>query len=307
MSLTKLAFKSEDFLFRVVCAVCGAHVMVVFGVETTFFEAILNPVYYKAMLGSLLIAFPVVEYTAFVSRRLDRKVSWIQNPLQRGLFQTFFGVILTSVITFLLASLYFYARGVNIFDTLYLRIDFPLVVCLLLVMNLLFALQSLYRHIRSGEHVAGNFAETTEIKSPKNLIVRKGNQTISLPLNEIAYFYLLDENRYARTFQGQKLMVTESLEELEAMLDPAHFFRANRQVIVNRKACSGYETIEFGKLELVCEPVFHSAIIVSQRKAKEFRQWLSDGIDKNHASNRSGRTINLPIQSRDTMGQQRDV
>ena len=107
MLLPKRVFKSEDLFFRILCAVFGAHVMVVFVVETTFFEAILNPVYYKAMAGSLLIALSVVEYTAFISRRLDRKWDWIQKPLERGLLQALFGVIITSVITLLLASIYF--------------------------------------------------------------------------------------------------------------------------------------------------------------------------------------------------------
>jgi hypothetical protein len=306
MQLVTRVFKSDDFVFRVLCAVFGAHVMVVFGVETTFFEAILNPVYYKAMAGSLLIAFPVVEYTAFVSRRLDRKYDWVHKPLQRGLLQALFGVVITSVITFLLASLYFYARGINVFDTLYLRIDFPLVVCLLLVMNLLFVLQYLYRHIRHSAHrVDVNAGARPEIKNFDSLIVRTGNHTLSLPLAEAAYFYLLDDNRYVQTFQGRKLMVAENLEELEAKLDNLLFFRANRQVIISRGACTGYSTIEFGKLELICEPAFHTGIIVSQRKAREFRQWLGASYAGNTAPQPDGGHLVKTVQGPQQTARQR--
>lgn len=275
MLLPKRVFKSEDLFFRTLCAVFGAHVMVVFGVETSFFEAILNPVYYKAMAGSLLIALPVVEYTAFISRRLDQKWDWIQKPLERGLLQALFGVIITSVITFLLASIYFYVRGINIFDTLYLRIDFPLVVCLLLVMNLLFVLQYFYRYVRSQGQAAKALSPETTEENLGNLLVRSGNQTLSLHPAEIAFFYLEEDNRYLRTLQGGKLMVSQSLEELEARFGPAGFFRANRQVIISRKACQGFSVIEFGKLALICKPEFSETIIVSQRKAREFRQWFA--------------------------------
>lgn len=276
MPLTKRAFKFEDFLFRLICAVCGAHVMVVFGVKTTFFEAILNPVYYKAMAGSLLIALPVVEYTGFVTRRLDSRYDWLEMPLQRLLFQFLLGIFATCTMAFLLASLYFYTRGINIFDTLYLRFDFPVVVILVVLMNVSFILQYYYRYARS-HRMQGKTVASSSLPSQKidNLIARAGNRTISVASGQVAFFYLEDDIRCLRTLDGRRLMVGESLEELEGKLNPADFFRANRQVIVSRKACEGYASIEFGKLQLICKPAFHAEIIVGQRKAKEFRGWLA--------------------------------
>lgn len=270
-------FKQKDLPFRIVAAVCGAHIMVVFGVETTFFQALMNPVYYRAMLGSTLIALPVVEYAGYVSRKLDKKYDWIYAPLERCFFQLLLGVILTSIIAFLLASAYFSVNGINIFDTLYLRFDFPVVVILILLMNMFFVLQYFYRYAHSRLHGTVPAAALHEEKKPKyteTLIVRSGSQSIPVAVTQVCFFFLEGDYRYLQTFDGRKYLVTQTLDELEEALNKEMFFRANRQVIVNRTACIHYNSLDFGKLEVKTNPAFNSPIVVSQKRAKEFKQWI---------------------------------
>lgn len=270
-------FKQKDLPFRIVAAVCGAHIMVVFGVETTFFQALMNPVYYRAMLGSTLIALPVVEYAGLVSRRLDKKYDWIHTPLERSFYQLLFGVILTSIIAFLLASAYFSVNGVNIFDTLYLRFDFPVVVILILLMNMFFVLQYFYRYAHSRIHgtVPTDLHEEKKSKYTETLIIRSGSQSIPVVVAQVCFFFLEGDYRYLQTFDGRKHLLTQTLDEMEGALRKEMFFRANRQVIVNRTACIHYNTLDFGKLEVKTSPAFSTPIIVSQKRAKDFKQWIS--------------------------------
>jgi hypothetical protein len=63
-------------------------------------------------------------------------------------------VLLTGIFAFLLAFVYFYFRGVNILHTVYLRLDFPVVVVILLL-NTFSALLFFYRKL------TGNAAPAT--------------------------------------------------------------------------------------------------------------------------------------------------
>lgn len=274
-------FKQKDLPFRIVAAVCGAHIMVVFGVETTFFQALMNPVYYRAMLGSTLIALPVVEYAGYVSRKLDKKYDWLHAPLERSFFQLLFGVVLTSIIAFLLASAYFSVNGINIFDTLYLRFDFPVVVILILLMNVFFVLQYFYRYAHSRLHSTVPVASLHEEQKSRytgTVIVRSGSQSIPVAVNQVCFFFLEGEYRYLQTFDGNRHLITQTLDELEGALNKEMFFRANRQVIVNRTACMHYNTLEFGKLEVKANPTFATSIVVSQKRSKHFKEWMSGEI-----------------------------
>ncbi|WP_363318516.1 LytTR family transcriptional regulator DNA-binding domain-containing protein [Algoriphagus sp.] len=51
------------------------------------------------------------------------------------------------------------------------------------------------------------------------------------------------------------------------------FFWANRQVMVNRHACEYFEPIGNGKLQLIVQPELANRIIISQKRAKGFKEW----------------------------------
>jgi hypothetical protein len=53
------------------------------------------------------------------------------------------------------------------------------------------------------------------------------------------------------------------------------FFRANRQVIINIRACQYFTNEENGKLALYLVPAFQGEVIISQKRATAFRDWLN--------------------------------
>ena len=52
---------------------------------------------------------------------------------------------------------------------------------------------------------------------------------LPVPMEEIAYFFTLNEVVYLVRHDGRKFPLEPKLEKLGAMLDPAVFFRLNRQ------------------------------------------------------------------------------
>jgi len=74
---------------------------------------------------------------------------------------------------------------------------------------------------------------------------------------------------------GQK-MITDyhALDELEELLDPEVFFRANRQCIIHIAAVLDYKTHYTGKLQIHLKGFEESEVVVSREKAAAFRKWF---------------------------------
>lgn len=105
-------------------------------------------------------------------------------------------------------------------------------------------------------------------------VVHSRNRWIPIEVEQIAFFYRNLIN-YVVTFTGDRYPITQTtLDEVEEMLDPAIFFRANRQYIVNIKAIDSVKVEPSGVLQIT--PVHNNKeeIEVSRKKAPEFRKWL---------------------------------
>jgi DNA-binding LytR/AlgR family response regulator len=103
---------------------------------------------------------------------------------------------------------------------------------------------------------------------------------VAIPDSKVACFYR-DEVIWIQTFaegETQKLITDyNSLDEVEELLNPEQFFRANRQFIVNKTAIESYRTHFTGKIELKLLVPTKEEIIISKEKAHQFRGWFELG------------------------------
>lgn len=100
-------------------------------------------------------------------------------------------------------------------------------------------------------------------------------QMIAVPQEQVGCF-LRNELIYLYTTDGKKIITDyKTLDELTDLVDPAQFFRANRQYIINLDAVAGYRPLDSGKL-LVClkKPNDALELVVSKEKAGAFQQWI---------------------------------
>lgn len=109
---------------------------------------------------------------------------------------------------------------------------------------------------------------------PRRLLGRRGNQFHALCIEQVAYFTSIDKLSYAVLRDGQRYGIEAPLAELEAQLDPAQFFRANRQLIVAAAAVQRFWPSGRGRLALVLEPEAEGEMQISQERAAAFKQWL---------------------------------
>ncbi|MFA6152005.1 MAG: LytTR family DNA-binding domain-containing protein [Chitinophagaceae bacterium] len=267
----------RDLSLRVIASVVAAHFIVVYGVEKTFFQILLTPIYYVAMAASVTIAFILISFVRWVYIKLDRKFDWVARPLERTALQVLFGFIAPGILAFVLAFIYFSLRGMNILKTLYLRFDYPIILLLILFLNLYYLAYYFYGRMRIAETMLPQSlvveTENSEDNS-KSFLVNQGIKNLPIPLKNIAYFFREGDLNFLRTFDGEDFAVSYSLDEIQQNLKETDFFRANRQVLVSRKACRRFEALLYNKLELFVEPGYKGSIIISQKRAKNFRDWI---------------------------------
>lgn len=257
----------HDLWVRVILCLIAAHWLVSFGEPESIFELFLMWDYWRSLAGSWVIAFGLVSLVRWICLRLDQRLDWQQETAFRGVAQAITGVGLLSLLAYLAAAVYFATHGIDIRDTVYLSLDWPLVVAMLLVINLYYLVYYIVVAWR-GERSA------TSKTYRQVIIVQRAVKNIPVNVMDIAYFFRLNEENFLRTIDGTDYLITSALDYFEDVLDPVDFFRVNRQFLVNFNSCQRYEIIENDKLELIVSPAYKERIVISQKWAPDFKAWI---------------------------------
>lgn len=109
------------------------------------------------------------------------------------------------------------------------------------------------------------------------LLVDHKEKIIPLRARDIAYFYLDKTIVKITTLNNQRYFFASSLDEVERMLDPEHFYRANRQFLVNKEAVDSIERGFSRKLVARLTLDTPEAVVISKAKASDFLRWLENG------------------------------
>lgn len=110
--------------------------------------------------------------------------------------------------------------------------------------------------------------------APKRLLGRLGSVHKVLPLERLAYLVSVDKLTWAVDTTGERLLLERPLAEWEAELDPARFFRLNRQLLVAASAVRQFSPADKGRLRVQLSPDLAGDAWVSQERAAAFRDWL---------------------------------
>ncbi|MDX1940668.1 MAG: LytTR family DNA-binding domain-containing protein [Saprospiraceae bacterium] len=106
-------------------------------------------------------------------------------------------------------------------------------------------------------------------------VVKSGAQIHSVQVEDILYFFHEDKIVWLKRNDLKKFAVDFTLEQLETILDPARFFRLNRQFIVAFDAIKEITTYSNSRLKIKLldnnEPV-----IVSRERVGDFKTWLGE-------------------------------
>jgi two-component system LytT family response regulator len=119
----------------------------------------------------------------------------------------------------------------------------------------------------------------TELKGgvayKQSLLIHYKDKLIPVQTSQLAWFYTENELVYAHTFDNKQYVIDLTLENLQEQLNPADFFRANRQFIINRSAITEAEIYFNGRLSVKLKPQPAEEILVSKARVPEFKSWLN--------------------------------
>lgn len=103
-------------------------------------------------------------------------------------------------------------------------------------------------------------------------VVRAGHQFLSIRVESIQYFFTEHKTTWLRHQDGKKHALEHTLEELEELLDPAMFFRVNRQYIVHIDQIQ--QTTVYSNARLKIRLGDATETTVSRDRVSDFKTWL---------------------------------
>lgn len=114
-----------------------------------------------------------------------------------------------------------------------------------------------------------------QVNYQKRFSVHSGEQIISIPTTDIAYFYA--QHRYVILFTktNEQYIIDYTLDKLEQVLDPDVFFRINRQFILSFQSIKSMLPYTKGRIKIEVEPSCKEETIVSIDRASRFKDWLN--------------------------------
>ncbi len=134
------------------------------------------------------------------------------------------------------------------------------------------------RHFNLEEREA-HIQNTNDAFHPKNnlksLLIMLPDKFYPLPVEDIYYFYTLQEKVTAYTADGKQHPVDRTLDALSEQLDPKLFFRANRQFIISRKAIKDVDLWFGSRLAVNLVLPVPERIVISKIKSPFFKKWIS--------------------------------
>jgi DNA-binding LytR/AlgR family response regulator len=108
-------------------------------------------------------------------------------------------------------------------------------------------------------------------------VVRVGEHLKVVPVEQVAYFFSLEKTTLLQSTDGRKYVVDYTMEQLETLLDPQHFFRLNRAYLARQTAIADIINYTNSRLQTVLKPAppeSEGPVLVSREKVSVFKSWL---------------------------------
>lgn len=120
-----------------------------------------------------------------------------------------------------------------------------------------------------------DFFRTTQKYKSHFLIPVKGDKLMPVRVSDLACFFIDTGIVKAVTFDNRNYRIDSTLDEISDMLDPADFFRANRQFIISRESVKDVDLWFSGRLSLNLKVETPEKVVLSKARVAEFKSWFS--------------------------------
>lgn len=276
----------NDFWIRITGSLLASEIIDALGRDESIFRRLTTISFYTDLLGGFVISLILWEIIRYVVKWLDKKFDWFEQPVQRIALQLMLGIILPALLSFVFTAVFMrFAYSQDIFETDWLFTEFYTVIIIIVFINLIYFTWWLYNRSQAVQNLPAS-GKTSEIAvlsntemeiKPEQLTtipVTKAGKNLLLSQTDIAYIFIDGSYTFIKTHAEESFVTTYTLDELAKKLTPVSFFRVNRQVIISRQSCAAYENIENGKIQVSLLPENKFPVVVSQKRARDFRKWI---------------------------------
>jgi DNA-binding LytR/AlgR family response regulator len=104
--------------------------------------------------------------------------------------------------------------------------------------------------------------------------VKIGTHFQSVPVDEVACFFVAERCSFLRTHNGKNYALDFSLDQLQKKVNPEQFFRINRNFMINIHFITEILSYSTNRLKIKLQNFTDDGLIVSRDKVSEFKQWL---------------------------------
>jgi DNA-binding LytR/AlgR family response regulator len=119
-----------------------------------------------------------------------------------------------------------------------------------------------------------------ETKYKDKLLIPIKDKLQPVNINELSFFYTTDKNTRVYLNNGKYYSYSKTLEQIETILNPVDFIRANKQFIIARSSVKNITIWFDSRLLITLDIEPPERIYVSKNKAAEFKAWLVSDIKK---------------------------
>lgn len=238
-------------------------------------DLVRNPVYYRDILITLFEALLIFTYIDFVTSWLTNRLDWHTKFTARLAAQVALGLGGATLLAYSFAYLHYrFIDSEHVFGTdSFLQTEFPVIILFMLFINSLLSGIAYYQQLTQREPNQ-SVTDEKEAQFATTLLGIQGNRKIAVPIDTIALISVEHGITWLFTFSNSRYHLDEPLQKVAERLDPAKFFRVNRQHIVQLAACFSYQPADFGKIKLTLTPPFTTELTISQKTASAFRKWM---------------------------------
>ncbi len=108
----------------------------------------------------------------------------------------------------------------------------------------------------------------------ERISIKIGERIKSIQISSVNGFVSEQKSTFLLNNDGRNYPIDYTLDQLEKVLDPSHFFRSSRGVIVNISAIKDIITYSGSRLKLVLSDHNDREILVARERVKSFKSWL---------------------------------
>lgn len=107
------------------------------------------------------------------------------------------------------------------------------------------------------------------------LLIPIRDKLIPLQVDEIACIFIENKLTHIITYKEETFFIDKPLDTITDWLNPAHFFRANRQYIIGHRAIKDITLWPLGKLSVNLCVKTPERIIISKTRVHQFKDWYT--------------------------------